>query len=97
VLQNSDAKWTHHGDTRNTIIEVQVNRSQYEWDEYNYEDEETEMGAAYFTHRVHGMQVPKGFMAIRLCSGHENTWRLQGNSNEKFVAAPHWCGTIVVT
>jgi hypothetical protein len=35
--------------------------SRYEWDEGNYEDEEKEMGALCFTHRVHRTQVPKGF------------------------------------
>jgi hypothetical protein len=38
-----------------------VNRSCYEWDEGNYEDEEKEMGALCFTQRVRRMQVPKGF------------------------------------
>jgi hypothetical protein len=49
------------GDARNIITQERVNRSRYEWDEENYKDEETEMGASCFTHRVHKMQVPKGF------------------------------------
>jgi hypothetical protein len=46
---------------RNIITQAWVNRSHYEWDEENYEDEETKMGASCFTHRVHKMEVPKGF------------------------------------
>jgi hypothetical protein len=38
-----------------------VNRSRYEWDEGNYEDEERKMGASCFTRRVLKTQVPKGF------------------------------------
>jgi hypothetical protein len=38
-----------------------VNRSRYEWDEGNYEDEEKEMGALCFTQRVRRTLVPKGF------------------------------------
>jgi hypothetical protein len=38
-----------------------MNRSRYEWDDRNYEDEEKEMGALWFTWRVRRMQVPKGF------------------------------------
>jgi hypothetical protein len=48
-------------DARNIITQAWVNRSRYEWDEGNYEDEETEMGASCFTRRVHKTQVPKGF------------------------------------
>jgi hypothetical protein len=43
------------------MTQARVNRSRYEWDEGNYEDEEKEMGALCFTRRVHRMQVPKGF------------------------------------
>jgi hypothetical protein len=48
-------------DARNIITKARVNRSRYEWDEENYEDEETEMGALCFTSRVRRTQVPKGF------------------------------------
>jgi hypothetical protein len=49
------------GDARNIITQARVNRSRYEWDEGNYEDEETEMGASCFTYRVRKTLVPKGF------------------------------------
>jgi hypothetical protein len=45
----------------NIITQARVNRSRYEWDEGNSKDEETEIGAPCFTHRVRRMQVPKGF------------------------------------
>jgi hypothetical protein len=48
-------------DARNIITQARVNRSHYEWDEGNYEDEEKEMGALCFTRRVRRTQVPKGF------------------------------------
>jgi hypothetical protein len=47
------------------ITQARINRSRYEWDEYNYEDEEVEMGAPRFTHRVRRTQVPKGFKLPR--------------------------------
>jgi hypothetical protein len=46
---------------RNIITQGQVNRSRYDWDKGNYEDEETEMGASCSTRRVRKTQVPKGF------------------------------------
>jgi hypothetical protein len=49
------------GDARSIITHAWINRSRYEWDKGNYEDEETEMGASCFTRRVHKTQVPKGF------------------------------------
>jgi hypothetical protein len=48
-------------DAHNIITQAWVNISRYEWDEGNYKDKETEMGASYFTHRVRKTQVPKGF------------------------------------
>jgi hypothetical protein len=48
-------------DARNIITQARVNRSRYEWDEGNYEDEEKEMGALCFTQRVRRTHVPKGF------------------------------------
>jgi hypothetical protein len=48
-------------DAQNIITQARVNRSRYECDEGKYKDEETEMGALCFTHRVHKTQVPKGF------------------------------------
>jgi hypothetical protein len=48
-------------DERNIITKARVNRSRYEWDEGNYEDEEKEMGVLCFTRRVRRTQVPKGF------------------------------------
>jgi hypothetical protein len=38
-----------------------VNNSRYAWKEENYEDDEKEMGALCFTHRVRKTRVPKGF------------------------------------
>jgi hypothetical protein len=52
---------SRENDEHNIITQAQVNRSRYEWDKENYKDEETEMGASCFTHRVHRTQVPKGF------------------------------------
>jgi hypothetical protein len=49
------------GDTRNIITQVRVNKSHYEWDEGNYEDEEIKMGAPCFTRKVCGTKVPKVF------------------------------------
>jgi hypothetical protein len=49
-------------DARNIIAQAMVNRSRYEWDEENYEDEEIEMGATCFTRRVRRTHVPKGFV-----------------------------------
>jgi hypothetical protein len=43
------------------IAQAKVNRSCYEWDEENYEDEEKEIGATCFTRRVYRTHVPKGF------------------------------------
>jgi hypothetical protein len=48
-------------DARNIITHARVNRSRYEWNEGNNEDEETEMGTSCFTRRVRKTQVPKGF------------------------------------
>jgi hypothetical protein len=48
-------------DARNIITQARVNRSRYEWDEGNYEDKETGMGAPCFTRKVRRTQVPKGF------------------------------------
>jgi hypothetical protein len=48
-------------DARNIITQARVNRSRYEWDEGNYEDEEKDMGALCFTRRVHRTQVHKSF------------------------------------
>jgi hypothetical protein len=48
-------------DARNIIAQAKVNRSRYEWDEENYEDEEKEMGVPCFTRRVCRMHVPKAF------------------------------------
>jgi hypothetical protein len=52
---------TRENDVRNIITQARVNRSRYKWDEGNYEDEETEMGASCLTRRVHRTQIPKGF------------------------------------
>jgi hypothetical protein len=48
-------------DARNIIAQAQVNKSRHAWREENYEDNEKEMGALCFTHRVRKMRVPKGF------------------------------------
>jgi hypothetical protein len=38
-----------------------VNKARYAWNEENYEDDEKDMGALYFTRRVRRTRVPKGF------------------------------------
>jgi hypothetical protein len=48
-------------DARNIIAQARVNNSCYAWREENYEDNEKDMGALYFTRRVRKMRVPKGF------------------------------------
>jgi hypothetical protein len=48
-------------DARNIIAQARVNKSRHAWREENYEDDEKEMGALYFTRRVRKMRVPKGF------------------------------------
>jgi hypothetical protein len=48
-------------DARNIIAQARVNNSRYAWREENYKDDEKEMGALCFTHRVRKMRVPKGF------------------------------------
>jgi hypothetical protein len=48
-------------DARNIITQARINKSCYEWDNGNYEDEEIEMGAPCFTRRVRRTKVPKGF------------------------------------
>jgi hypothetical protein len=52
-------KWKE--DTRNIIAQALVNNSRYAWREENYEDDEKEMGALCFTHRVRKTWVPKVF------------------------------------
>jgi hypothetical protein len=46
-------------DARNIITQARVNRSCYEWDEGNYEDEEKQMGALCFIQKVCRMQVTR--------------------------------------
>jgi hypothetical protein len=46
---------------RNIIAQARVNNSHYAWREENYKDDEKEMGALCFTHRVCKTRVPKGF------------------------------------
>jgi hypothetical protein len=48
-------------DARNIIAQARVNKLRHAWREENYEDDEKEMGALCFTHRVRKMRVPKGF------------------------------------
>jgi hypothetical protein len=48
-------------DAWNIITQARVNRSRYQWNEGNYEDEEKEMGILCFIRRVRRTQVPKGF------------------------------------
>jgi hypothetical protein len=48
-------------DARNIIAHTRVNKARYAWNEENYEDDEKEMGALYFTRRVRRTRVPKGF------------------------------------
>jgi hypothetical protein len=48
-------------DARNIIAQARVNNSCYTWRQENYEDDEKEMGALYFTRRVRKTRVPKDF------------------------------------
>jgi hypothetical protein len=48
-------------DTRNIIAQARVNKARHAWKEENYKDDEKEMGALCFTHRVRRTRVPKGF------------------------------------
>jgi hypothetical protein len=48
-------------DARNIIAQARVNNARYAWKEENYEDDEKEMSALCFTHRVRRTRVPKGF------------------------------------
>jgi hypothetical protein len=48
-------------DARNIIAQARVNKSRHAWREENYEDDDKEMGALYFTRRVRKTRVPKGF------------------------------------
>jgi hypothetical protein len=48
-------------DARNIIAQTRVKKARYAWKEENYKDDEKEMGAQYFTRRVRGTRVPKGF------------------------------------
>jgi hypothetical protein len=52
-------KWKE--DARKIIAQARVNNSRYAWREENYEDNEKEMGALCFIHRVRKTWVPKGF------------------------------------
>jgi hypothetical protein len=45
----------------NITAQARVNNSRYAWKEENYKDDDKEMGALCFTHRVRKMRVPKGF------------------------------------
>jgi hypothetical protein len=48
-------------DAKNIIAQARVNKSHHAWREENYEDDDKDMGALCFTHRVRKMRVPKGF------------------------------------
>jgi hypothetical protein len=52
------------GDARNIITQARVNKYLYEWDEGNYEDENTEMCASCLTYPVCKTIVPKGFKLL---------------------------------
>jgi hypothetical protein len=52
---------TRREDARNIIAQVRVNKARRAWKEENYKDDEKEMGALCFTHRVRRTRVPKGF------------------------------------
>jgi hypothetical protein len=52
-------KWRE--DARSIIAQAKVNKARNAWKEENYEDDEKEMGALCFTHRVRRMRVPKVF------------------------------------
>jgi hypothetical protein len=57
-VEKRQKRW---GDVRNIIAQARVNNSLYTWREENYEDDEKEMGALYFTRRVRKTRVLKGF------------------------------------
>jgi hypothetical protein len=77
---------------------------------YDYEDDEKEMGASCFTHRVRTTPVPKGsprsakirwisgaiVMALGLSTSSKNNRRNQGNSNAKFAITPHRRSKVMV-
>jgi hypothetical protein len=48
-------------DTRSIIAQSRVNKLRHAWREENYEDDDKDMGALWFTHRVRKTRVPKGF------------------------------------
>jgi hypothetical protein len=48
-------------DARNIIAQARVNKSRHACREENYEDDEKEMDASCFTHRVRKTRVPRGF------------------------------------
>jgi hypothetical protein len=48
-------------DARNIIAQARVIKSRHAWREENYEDDDKDMGALCFTHRVRKTWVPKGF------------------------------------
>jgi hypothetical protein len=48
-------------ETSNIIAQARVDNARYAWREENYEDDEKEMGALCFIHRVRRTRVPKGF------------------------------------
>jgi hypothetical protein len=48
-------------DARNIIAQARVNNSRYAWRKENYEDDEKDMGALCFIHRVRKTRVPKVF------------------------------------
>jgi hypothetical protein len=48
-------------DARNIIAQARVSNACYAWREENYEDDEKEMAALYFTRRVRRTRVRKGF------------------------------------
>jgi hypothetical protein len=99
-------------DARNTITQARVNRSHYEWDGGNYEDEETEMGALCFTLGFIEHKYPRdsSYLTTRKSTmdhmnpnyGFQIIFKLlkypglKGNSNAKLTATPHRCSTVLV-
>jgi hypothetical protein len=47
-----EKRQTWREDARNIIAQTRVNKARHTWKEENYEDNEKEMGALCFTHRV---------------------------------------------
>jgi hypothetical protein len=57
----SEEKKRRKEDARSIIAQARVDKSRHAWREESYEDDDKDMGALCFTHRVRKTRVPKGF------------------------------------